>query len=115
MGYNTPDVYYNPEHFGLTEIGSIQWGAYCYDFDLTVVWQHEDGTLYWADDSGCSCPSPFEDFTSLESLETGGSFKVAKHITDRFTEYNESSWHSDQDKADTGAEVFSLLDKLMNL
>ena len=68
MTYGTPDVYYQPEHFGLTPIGEIDDPEACYSFDKLVVWQHDDGRLFWASDSGCSCPSPFEDYTSLDDL-----------------------------------------------
>lgn len=69
MGYYNPDVYYQPEAFGLELVGEISWHEPCYDFDLTAVWKKSRGEYYLASDSGCSCPSPFEDFTSVESLE----------------------------------------------
>lgn len=109
------NIHYHPEAYGLTVVGDIQWGWASYDFDMTIVWQDADGKLYWASDSGCSCPTPFEDFQSLEDLETGGSFQCAKAITDRFTEFSENGWHGEQEVADTGAQVFALLDKLMKL
>lgn len=57
-----PNFYTDPAKFGLTNIGEIEWGDGCYSFDLTVVWRREfDGKLVYAEDSGCSCPSPFED------------------------------------------------------
>jgi hypothetical protein len=68
LGYDTPDVYYQPEKFDLTPIGEIEWSSGSYEFDLTVVWRHEDGRLFYANDSGCSCPSPFENYTSLDDL-----------------------------------------------
>jgi hypothetical protein len=48
------------------ELATIQWGEACYDFDLTRLWEYE-GKLYVADDSGCSCPCPFEN-TTVEDL-----------------------------------------------
>lgn len=68
MGYYDADVYYQPEKFGLTLLDEIDDPQACYSFDILAVWQHEDGRLFWASDSGCSCPSPFEDFTSLDDL-----------------------------------------------
>lgn len=39
----------------------VQWGEADYSFDLTRVYRHtETGELFYAEDSGCSCPSPFE-------------------------------------------------------
>ncbi|WP_353707259.1 hypothetical protein ABRQ22_14730 [Cellulosimicrobium sp. ES-005] len=52
-----------PEH-AFEELGTIQWGEASYDFNQTAVFRHKDtGTLFIASDSGCSCPSPFEDTT----------------------------------------------------
>ena len=71
MGYyGTPDVYYNPEEFGLKQLLHIDVGG-SYEFDMFTVWYDENGKLYWAADSGCSCPSPYEDYTSLDKLDTG--------------------------------------------
>ena len=33
-----------------------------------MIWQHKDGRLFYGQDSGCSCPSPFENFNSLADL-----------------------------------------------
>lgn len=67
MGYSDPDVYNQPEAFGLTILAELD-GGRSYDFDYIVLFQHDDGTLFWAWDAGCSCPEPFEDFTSLSDL-----------------------------------------------
>lgn len=63
--------YYHPESLGLTPVSSVDLGE-VYEFDIFVVWT--DGrTLYWADDSGCSCPIPFEDITTVADLQTGSA------------------------------------------
>lgn len=69
MSWNTPDPYYNPEHFGLELVGSIEWVGESYEFNMTAVWKESRGKYYIADDSGCSCPSPFEDYTKKEELD----------------------------------------------
>lgn len=63
-----PNLYYDPEHFGLEKVVEFERSEPCYSFDTFVVWCHkETGTYYWGYDSGCSrhsrcsCPSPFED------------------------------------------------------
>ncbi|SRR6266498_856505 len=67
MGWESPDLYSQPEAFGLRVIGELNDPEACYSFRDLVVWQHEEtGMIYYATDSGCSCPSPFEDFTSLD-------------------------------------------------
>lgn len=63
------NIYYDPEKFGLKVIDVIELCDEPYEFDTLVVWEHlETGELYWMRDSGCSCPTPFEDYTSVESL-----------------------------------------------
>lgn len=51
-----------PEDLGLKIIGDIELTEPDYSFDTVLVVQDiESGKLYAAHDSGCSCPSPFED------------------------------------------------------
>lgn len=55
------NIYDKPEDFGLTLIDDIDFSSGAYEFDITAVWRRDaDGALVYADDSGCSCPSPFE-------------------------------------------------------
>ena len=61
------NVYYDPKEFGLTVIAELSEDE-SYEFDMTVVWQHEDGTIYWDHDSGCSCPTPFENVRGISDL-----------------------------------------------
>lgn len=69
MAYGNPDVYYQPEAFGLQVVAQLDLSIPDYSFDVVVVWEHkESGVLYWAHDSGCSCPSPFEEYQCLEDL-----------------------------------------------
>lgn len=68
MSYYSPDPYHQPEAFGLTLLGSVDRYEPDYSFDIVAVWYHEDGRLFVGSDSGCSCPSPFEDSTSLADL-----------------------------------------------
>jgi len=66
------NIYYDPEKHGLRTVGEVEWSEPCYDFNLTVVWQDVDtGAYYYASDSGCSCPSPFEDYdrTNITRVE----------------------------------------------
>lgn len=60
-------VYDKPEKFGLLQIASADWGG-AWEFDMIVVWQHKTGRLYFGQDSGCSCPMPFEGVTALDDL-----------------------------------------------
>jgi len=69
MGYGSPDPYYQPEKFDLVPVAEIDYSDGNYCFDIRVVWKHSSGDFYTMRDSGCSCPSPFEDYTKLEDLE----------------------------------------------
>lgn len=76
------NIYYSPEKFGLTEVGvlSVDLG---YEFDMFVAWTSSSGTAsehyFWAADSGCSCPVPFEDL-GLNDLAVGSAFDLAVPI-----------------------------------
>lgn len=80
MGYYQNDLYNQPEQFGLTPIGELNDPDASWSFNDFVVWKHEDGSYYFGEDSGCSCPSPFEDYTSLEKaskMESIEQFEAA--------------------------------------
>lgn len=85
MRWNTPDACNNPDHFGLTLLGDIEWDNY-YSFNMTIVLRDSDGKLYWADDSGCSCTSAFEDYTHLDSLTTGTAEELDYHLDVRLAD-----------------------------
>lgn len=52
--------YYSPELCGLELFYSID-TADSYEFDIFAIWKKlDDGTLWYDTDSGCSCPSPFD-------------------------------------------------------
>ena len=74
--------YYSPEKCGLEIFKSID-TAGSYEFDMFVVWKKlDDNTLWWDTDSGCSCPSPFDNGDHGHDLkpiteETWHGFKEA--------------------------------------
>jgi len=52
--------YYSPEKCGLQIFEYID-TAGSYEFDIFCIWEKLDtGDLYYDSDSGCSCPSPFD-------------------------------------------------------
>lgn len=60
--------YYDPEKFDLEVLAVIDSGE-AYEFDLLVVWRRlADHALFWQQDSGCSCPTPFESHESVSTL-----------------------------------------------
>lgn len=105
------DPYYQPEAFGLTTVGEVEWSEPDYSFDLTVLWKDAAGTLHWADDSGCSCPSPFEDYTTLESLETGTFHEFASHLNARLAQMRGSEFQT-RDVIHAEPQVVDLLAKV---
>lgn len=63
------DVYYSPEKHDLEPFAELELSEPDYSFDILMVWRHiTTGELYWMNDSGCSCPSPFEDYCSIDDL-----------------------------------------------
>lgn len=62
-------IEYDPEKAGLTVVASMEDDDLSYAFDKFVVWRDEaTGGLFYANDSGCSCPTPFEDIKRLSDL-----------------------------------------------
>jgi len=99
-------VYSNTDGTGLELIGDIEWRDESYSFDMTAVWRDTDGSLYWADDAGCSCPSPFGDFYSREDLTTGSLAELTAHLQDRLKTSVKSSWN------DPEAQVADILHRI---
>lgn len=89
--YYPANPFYAPKKNGLELLGELDFSSGSYEFDYTAVWKDlASGQLRWADDSGCSCPSPFETH-SVESLEHGSFEQLRDHLRARrknqYTEY----------------------------
>lgn len=108
-----PDPYYHPEQFGLTTIGEVNWDDESYRFDLTAVWRDASGALYWASDSGCSCPSPFEDITALDQLATGTVDELEAELAKLLAEVKASSYRASNAPRVEG-EIAGLIDRVRN-
>ena len=116
MGWDSPDVYYQPEHFGLTVVGSVQWGEPDYDFHITAVWFDADKHFFVASDSGCSCPSPFEDFETVESLGKAMSkWEAASELLRRLQNYLDDSYESEDEKSEAISDVSDLVAKIVRV
>jgi len=122
MGYEKPDLYNQPEKFGITPVGEVEWDDDSWAFNFTVVWQCKEDpkVFYWAQDSGCSCPAPFEGFTSLEGNDWAEVNKGTKHECikalldelERVKKVNESySWRT----FDPSDDVLELVGKMVRL
>jgi len=65
--YNRP--YNKPELYGFETLDEIDIDQESYQFNIIAVLRRKsDGTLWWAHDSGRSCPNPFEDVFEWERL-----------------------------------------------
>lgn len=56
------NIYYSPEAYGLTVVANIEYSDQNYCFDTRVIWRDKHNELWTARDSGCSCPTPFEEY-----------------------------------------------------
>ena len=63
------NVYYAPETWGLELVGEIEYSSASYEFDTRVIWKDKNNQFFTARDSGCSCPTPFEDYETFDDLE----------------------------------------------
>ncbi len=57
------NVYYDPKECGLDLIETLDEPDLSYEYrTLIVVRDQATGRLFYAEDAGCSCPTPFEDY-----------------------------------------------------
>lgn len=91
MAWGDPDIYANPEKFGIKIIGTVEF-MWDYEHDLFTVWGDEDGRYGWAHSAGCSCYAPFEGMV-LDDIEWGD----VNSVTDAFENHLKHSYHSDEE------------------
>src|SRR5690242_3012458 len=91
------NVYNNPSAYNLTLIAEIDYSSGSYEFDLRVVWKDNQGNFWTARDSGCSCPSPFEDFNGLPDLD---KLDLASLFNELREERNKSNHYISQQDTD---------------
>lgn len=116
MGYDAPDLYNQPELFDLKPVGEVSWNDESYSFDFTVVWHHKDGSFYVATDSGCSCPAPFENFTSLsDAHHFQTADEVMEYLKDTLDKEAEQEWWVRDNAERAGAQVLDLTSKLVRM
>lgn len=78
------NIYYNPEEFGYEVVKDIELDDEPWQFHLLVIWRDDNGNLVWGTDSGCSCPSPFEDHKP-EDLEPYDRQVVQEYVRSRYS------------------------------
>lgn len=82
------NVYYNPEQLGLEILGTLDEPNLSYEYNTFLVVRHpESGRVFWAQNSGCSCPTPFEDFyfrgpdnTDMDEATVLGFFRFEAEV-----------------------------------
>lgn len=108
--------YYDPSKFGLELVDSIEWDGEDYQFHITAVWRQARGKYYVATDSGCSCPSPFEDYDKLEDLDGPHNKRGLESILRVKIKENAregtNSYYGGRSRAELEKEVRELLAKL---
>jgi len=104
------NLYSSPEKYGLAVVGEIDWSDGCYQFDLTAVYRRDfDGRLVWIEDSGCSCPSPFED-KGIPDLTICTPAELQAQLEKRQAEH---VYHAD-DEGYRAVEIADLMRKVTN-
>lgn len=63
------NIYSSPEKYGLEIVGEFEWSEPNYSFDMLVVFKERRGRYWIGQDSGCSCPAPFEDVYDINELD----------------------------------------------
>ena len=104
------NIYYYPEKYGLESVGEIQFSEPCYDFDFGVLWRDNNGKYYYGRDSGCSCPSPFED-TGLNDLD-GPLDRLA--AIDFITQIQPHDWSREYEIERVASDKVDLINKLVS-
>jgi hypothetical protein len=62
------NIYYHPEKCGL-ELLDVLEEPLDYEFNMLGLWRETStGKMYWAQDSGCSCPTPFDDYCGVSNM-----------------------------------------------
>lgn len=77
-----PNIYSEPEAFGLKAFGDVDFSSGCCEFDQLAVWTDAAGQLYYAEDSGCSCPEPFGSI-DLRTVTKATPREIAERIQAR--------------------------------
>ena len=83
---------YHPEGWGMEVVAELEMSNRDYEFDVIVVWKRKaDGAMFYAQDSGCSCPIPFEDFKTWADLNSFNLEEVRDIVMARKPE-TDASW-----------------------
>jgi len=97
-----PDIYSDPESFGLEVFATLYEPNMSYEFNMFAVWiDRENRKLFYGSDSGCSCPSPFEKVQCIQELNELKNLKAF-----------EDDLHSWGDSFLDAQEISSIIDEV---
>lgn len=93
------NIYSNPEDFGLSIVKSHDTvGGYGFNTVVVFRWDAWGPVKYFvAHDSGCSCPSPFEDIKLPHLTEVCTLADVDRFAREKWADLNDA-WYGDEDK-----------------
>lgn len=60
--------YYDRNDLGLTYIDEADLSYPDYSFDLVGAWKDSEGRIYISTDSGCSCPTPWQNHGTIDDF-----------------------------------------------
>lgn len=64
------NIYYNPKECGLEIVEVLDESNLSYEFNtLLIVRATDTNRMYYATSSGCSCPTPFEEYSYASAKE----------------------------------------------
>ena len=96
--------YYSPKNLGL-EMISFEEPGLSYEYNTAIFVRTQDGRVFMASDSGCSCPTPFESYEGetqdevTQKMERIGNFEDAWQQLRSFGKgYGETPWIDDSDR-----------------
>lgn len=85
--------YYNPVNLGLELIAERELSEPSWSFDTFIVLREiETGKVYVGSDSGCSCPTPFEDHSFPQDFIEVFSWEDVKREFNNALSYSDGSY-----------------------
>lgn len=99
--------YHDPEKFGLTMVGSIDFRD-GWEFDIVAVFRDSAGRLGYLEDSGCSCPIPF-DGQGVDDLE----YCTPSELQAVLEEYAQEHTWSDREASSYAAAIADLMKRVV--
>lgn len=91
-------------------LGDIDLAEPDWSFDLLRIYRRKsDGVYLWATDSGCSCPSPFEDIPIKEFAEANSAAALLSAVDETLRTYGNSSYRGAVSYVDLRSQVRKVL------